>query len=68
MGHHHQRRGRQRVVVEMVLGIPGAVEARLLRDHGLLDRVLYDLLRTLVIATLLREDEYAEFHGGASLS
>ena len=36
--------------------------ARLLGDHGLLDGVVDDLLRALMIAALLRQNEYAEFH------
>jgi hypothetical protein len=46
----------------MVLRIPGIVEARLLGGDGLLDRVRDDLLRGLVIAALLGQNEYAEFH------
>jgi hypothetical protein len=45
-----------------VLGIPGRIEAGLLGGYGLLDGVVDDLLRALMIAALLRQNEYAEFH------
>jgi hypothetical protein len=60
---HHQRRRAQAVIVEMMLGIPGRIEAGGFRGDCLLDRVVDDLLRGLVIAALLRQDENAEFHG-----
>src|SRR5437899_5238469 len=61
--HHHQRRWAKAVIVEMMLGVPGRIEAGGFRGNRLLDRVVDDLLRGLVIAALLRQDENAEFHG-----
>jgi hypothetical protein len=62
MRDHHQRRGAQAVIVEMMLGVPGRIEAGGLGGNGLFDGVVDDLLRGLVIAALLRQNEYAEFH------
>src|SRR4051794_36004007 len=65
MRDHHERRWAQAVIVEVMLGIPGGVEACGFRRHRLLHGVTDHLLRGLVIAALLGENEYAEFHGCA---
>ena len=63
---HHQRRRAQAVVVEVVFGVPGGVEAGGLGGNRLLDRVADDLLRRLMVAALLGQDENTEFHEASS--
>ena len=46
----------------MPLRVPGRIEAGCFRGSRLLDGVIDDLLRRLVIAALLRQNEHAEFH------
>jgi len=65
--HHHQRRGAEAVVGEVVLGVPRRVEAGLVGERGLLHRGVQHLGRGLVVAALLHEDEDAELHGGRFL-
>src|SRR5690349_24127875 len=61
MRYRHQGRRAQAVIVEMMLGVPCRIEAGGLGGNGLFDGIVDDLLRGLVIAALLRQNEYAEF-------
>lgn len=62
VGYHHQRRGAEAVVGEVVFRIPGGVEAGLIGSDGLPDGRAQHLIRRLVVAALLHQHEDAEFH------
>ena len=62
LGHQHQRRRAQAIIVEVVFREPGIVEAGHLGADGLLDRAVQHGLGRLAVIALLRQDEYAELH------